>query len=257
MKKTILILLIALFISIQGVDAQDVGSAAPAFTVDLLGGGEFSLEEQSGKVVLIFFFGNGCPFCVSSSPQVQSLYDEFMSNENFVAVGLDTWDGSSNETSVAGFKESSGLSFPLAIKAGSVSTDFGIGYDKLAVIDQDGILRHKGTAAAGNDAENVRSVINGLFGVTSAADEIARNRFASVYPNPSNDVVNFSFGEPASEQAKLFIYDIAGKERRAEMLDLNDSNGIISYDISDLKQGSYIYKLQLDEGIQTGTLIKR
>ncbi|MEJ2053006.1 MAG: redoxin domain-containing protein [Calditrichaceae bacterium] len=34
-----------------------VGDKAPDFTLDKLGGGEFTLSDYSGKVIFIFWFG--------------------------------------------------------------------------------------------------------------------------------------------------------------------------------------------------------
>jgi hypothetical protein len=79
-----------------------------------------------------------------------------------ITVGLDTWNSSSNSESVSGF-QSFGVTFPLAIGAGSVSSAFGISYDRLVVVDQEGVIRHKGSTAAVNDAAGVSSIIDGLF----------------------------------------------------------------------------------------------
>ncbi len=40
-------------------DPADVGGTAPGFTLESLDGSQVKLEDFSGKVVLLFFFGDG------------------------------------------------------------------------------------------------------------------------------------------------------------------------------------------------------
>jgi len=256
MKKANLFLVLSLITSISTVNAQTVGTAAPDFTVDLLEGGQFTLSEQAGKVVLLYFFGNGCPFCVSAGPQVESVYTNFKSNDNFAAVGLDTWGGS-NETSVGGFKSASGVSFPLGMEAKEVETSFNITYDRLAVIDQQGVLQHKGNTAAGNDIATVTAVINDLFETTSARNDIASVSLATVFPNPAGEKIQFTLNSKDASSVSLYIYDLTGKEKKKETFDSMGSHSTLSYDISDLKAGAYIYKLKFNDQFQAGTLIIR
>jgi len=140
--------------------APEVGDPAPDFTVDLLDDGKFTLSEHEGKVVAVFLFGNTCPYCIASGPSIESsLYQEFMDDPNFVMIGVDTWDGSSNETSVSGFRNSTGITFPLALKAGHVASTYGTTYDRLLVINAEGTLVHKGVAPTSSDLGNAIQVV--------------------------------------------------------------------------------------------------
>jgi peroxiredoxin len=150
-------LAMAFSITLQG---QVEGNDAPDFEVNLLDGGTFNLSDQSGKVVLIFLFGNTCPPCLAAGPNIESSLNQvFTDDPNFTAVGLDTWDGSSNTASVTGFRSRTGITFPLAIKAGHVAATYSTTYDRLMVIDHNGVLVHKGIINAANDINNAKAAI--------------------------------------------------------------------------------------------------
>jgi hypothetical protein len=117
----------------------------------------------------VFTFGNTCPSCIAIGPEVeQNIHQAFKDNPDFVIVGLDTWDTSSSTASVTGFKNSTGITFPLAIKASSVAALYQTTYDRLLVIDKNGILRHKGGVVVSNDLNNALEIIQ-----TRLEEEIA------------------------------------------------------------------------------------
>ncbi|MDA3821387.1 MAG: redoxin domain-containing protein [Bacteroidales bacterium] len=163
MKKNIFFSL-AFFMALSlNINAQDPGTDAPDFTADLLGDLDFTLSDHSGKVVMLFFFGNSCPYCYTSGPKVQEVYTSYVDSSDFVTLGLDTWDSSSSSETVAAFQSTAGVSFPLAIKAGFVASAYQTSYDRLIVIDQQGVIRHKGTTAAVNDASTASAIISELL----------------------------------------------------------------------------------------------
>lgn len=66
---------------------ERIGSAAPALpSVDWLGDAQ-SLEALRGRVVLIRFFTNTCPFCRTSAPALAKLDDKFR-DEGLSVLGL-------------------------------------------------------------------------------------------------------------------------------------------------------------------------
>lgn len=252
-KRTIgsLYLWVVVIISVGMVNlqAQTVGNAAPDFELNLLGGGTFKLSEQEGKVVFIFLFGNTCGPCQSVAPKVESeIYQEFKNNEAFVAIGMDTWDFSSDATSVQGFKNVTGVTFPLAIKAGSVETDYSTSHDRLMVVDKEGILVHKGQVAASNDIGNVKDVITASLtatGIRRSADATGLN----IYPHPASDLVTFDSEEGVSD---IRIYNVTGKlvlEMRPE-----SAGNSLTLHVGHLEQGIYFYSLESGDHQYTGKL---
>ena len=258
MKKVVLFSFI-IFLAFSGkiYSQTSVGDKAPDFTVELLGGEEFTLSDNTGKVVLIFFFGNGCPFCVSSGPKVQELYELYEDDDEFIAVGLDTWNSSSNENSVTNFQTNSTVMFPLGLMAGDVSNAFSSTYDRLAVIDKSGYLRHKGGSAAGNDTETASAVISSYLAIIASVDDISQENKLSVYPNPASDLVYFRTGIFDGNQAEVNLYDISGKIRRSEFIESSSLLEDFAMDVSDLDSGVYFYKLKTDKIVNTGSIVIR
>ena len=173
MKNLLTIVTALLVAGTMPLFGQKEGDPAPDFMVELQGGGTFKLSAHEGKVVFVFLFGNTCPSCVSAGADVEtSIYQVFKEDTaNFTAIGLDTWDTSSNETSVSGFKKKTGISFPLGLKAGDIAANYENTYDRLMVIDRQGILIHKGALVARNDIDNAVEAINLSLTVTGLDTE--------------------------------------------------------------------------------------
>ncbi len=138
------------------------GEAAPDFTYSSLEGGQFTLSDQQGKVVYMFFFGANCPHCRDNGPVTENtIYREFEGNEDFIAVGLDTWNTSA--ASVQNFKEITGISYSLLLNARESLVDYygnASSYDRSVVIAKDGTIAYQGTQFVNKDADDVVDVIN-------------------------------------------------------------------------------------------------
>jgi thiol-disulfide isomerase/thioredoxin len=65
-------------IALPGEGRELIGTAAPAWCPDgWLVGKAMKLEDLRGKVVLIRFFTNTCPFCAASMPALQTLHERY------------------------------------------------------------------------------------------------------------------------------------------------------------------------------------
>lgn len=253
--KTGILTFLLIFLIPQGfVSGQNVGETAPDFTVSLSGGGDFTLSNHQGKVVMIFFFGNGCPYCISSGPEVQGIYNTYKNDADFVAVGLDTWNASSSEETVSGFREETGLTFPLALSAGSVEGAYSTTYDRLAVVDQEGVLRHKGTVAAINDIENTSDVISGLLNETGVPGQ-AVTKDIQVFPNPAYGNVHFFSDRQTGGPFSIQIYDGAGNQVYNQPRGKRETGDAIVVDLHGLNGGLYLYRYQDGAGTETGKFI--
>ena len=144
------ILTLILFFVLAGyssIYSQNVGEAAPNFTLTTVNGSEFKLSDNKGKVVFLFLFGNSCPHCLSNGNNTETgIYSAYKSNEGFVALGIDTWDG--NKSAVESFVSKTGITYPVALNGSGVQSAYSTTYDRMIVIDREGIIRYKSTANA-------------------------------------------------------------------------------------------------------------
>lgn len=169
---TLLLLLCLSFTSCSGDDSDSNdttntppvsnGSKAPDFTLNSSDGKQVKLTDYSGKVVLLFFFGNTCPSCKAAAPSIESkLATPYAKNSNYQIIGLDQWDG--NLASVQSFKSTTGVSFPLLLTASSVAASYKTTFDRLVVIDKTGNIAFSGTKGAASDADAAKAVVDQLL----------------------------------------------------------------------------------------------
>lgn len=252
MKKVFTIVLIAFISGIISIYGQQQGEAGPDFEVELLDGSTFILSEQGGKVVLVFLFGNTCPSCLGAGPSVEAeIYQEFKENENFTAIGLDTWNNTSNNNSVSGFQSTTGITFPLALKAGSVASAYETTYDRLMVIDQEGVLVHKGKIGASNDISNaVHAIMESL--TVAASGEHPEESLLNLYPNPVSDRLYINSRKRISG---INFYDMSGK--LVERFDYPDGTGSsgTSINLEHFVEGIYFYSIETSGSVRTGKLV--
>lgn len=140
----------------------DTATKAPDFSLTSSDGNQVKLSDFTGKVVVVFFFGNSCPSCKAAAPSIQSkLAAPYSSNSNYQILGLDQWDG--NSASVQSFKTATGVSFPLLLTASSVAANYKTTYDRLVVIDKSGNIVFSGKQGASSDVEAVKAKVNELL----------------------------------------------------------------------------------------------
>lgn len=133
---------------------------APGFTLNNDDGSPVSLTDFEGKPLVIFFFGNTCPLCISSAPSIESMITQSFSGDVMAIIGIDTWDG--NQASVVNFRSRTGVTFDLLLKGSSIASDYGTTYDRLVVVDGDGKIAFKGSSGASNDITKVVNLLTEL-----------------------------------------------------------------------------------------------
>lgn len=116
------------------------GDAAANFTLASLGGGEFTLADHLGKVVVVDFWATWCPPCVAGLPVVSAVTKELESKGVvFIAVDLDE-----PAAKVQSFMDKKNWDFPVALDpGGKTATAYGVtGIPHSLVIDKKGVIRH-------------------------------------------------------------------------------------------------------------------
>ncbi len=254
---TLLAIMVFMFCTAPFALSQDIGSNAPDFTLKSLDDDNFKLSDHTGKVIMVYFLGNGCPYCKSAGPKIQSdIYEKYKDNDNFVAVGVDTWDDTSTKENLTDFKEVSKLTFTLLLKGKSVSQEYGTTYDRLMVISKEGKIAYKKNTAAINTIEEVYEAIGEELSVVTSIDNGSDREQLSIYPNPFSDKLTINFSVQKNAEIKLFLYDITGKTVKT-IFDGNLDTGNYSFQVfrDNLKAGVYFVGIQINESIASSKVI--
>jgi len=117
------------------------GFSAPDFTLDILGGGQVTLSELRGKVVVINLWASWCPPCRAEMPAIEKVYRAY-ADRGVVVLGVNTtYQGS--EPDAAAFVRKYSLTFPIPLdRDGSVSQRYALrGLPTTFFIDRKGIIR--------------------------------------------------------------------------------------------------------------------
>ncbi len=244
MKTIFTFLFLVSILCVSKSFAQKQGETAPNFSLSQLSGGEFNLSDYSGKVVFIFWLGYDCPFCKSAAPSIQSqIINDFSGNNNFVAIGIDTWNGSSS--AVNSFKSQTGLNVNYLLQGSSVAQSYSTTYDRLSVIDKKGILVYKGAVAAGGDIGNAKTAISAALSVATSVNMLPANLSSfDNYPNPFSNSSTIRFSLKKAGNVQLDLYNFQGKHVR-QIVNKNYPEGEqqVSFNRDELSSGVYFLRM--------------
>lgn len=116
------------------------GSQAPNFTLPLMNGGEVSLADYKGKVVLLNIWATWCNPCREEMPSMEQLYQNMKGKPfEILAASIDT-RGSKD---VEPFVKKLGLTFPVLLDSDKKVNNMyqATGVPETFIIDKNGIVR--------------------------------------------------------------------------------------------------------------------
>ncbi len=126
-----------------------VGKPAPIFSMPLLGGGEFHLEDYAGRPLVINFWASWCPPCRNESPGFERMWRKYQ-GAGIQFVGVDIQD---TERDAAEYIQEFGLTFPNGRDPdGAITVDYGvIGLPVTFFVGADGVVRGRWVGAVPED----------------------------------------------------------------------------------------------------------
>ena len=160
---TILVLFLASVIAIQLFRPDgpvEVGREAPNFTLRDLDGGDVSLKEYRGKIVILDFWATWCGPCRMTMPIIDSLQEEYSGKVSVLAVNLQD-----PKSAVREYVLNQGLhSTVLLDEDGSVGRQYNTSYIPMQlIIDKNGIVRYIMTGVPSGMRSIMRVEINKLL----------------------------------------------------------------------------------------------
>lgn len=134
--------------------------AAPDFRLERLEGGEVSLSDYQGEVVLMEFWATWCGPCRYSTPSLEAIYRKY--RDRGVAVLL--INQQETPEAIRTWAERRFTATILLDQDGTVARRYGVsGIPQLFVVDQDGRLLYRRHGYRGGLERDLRHVLNGLL----------------------------------------------------------------------------------------------
>jgi thiol-disulfide isomerase/thioredoxin len=129
-------------------EKDEIGYAAPNFTVELVSGETVKLSDLRGKVVFINFWATWCGPCVNEMPDIQKLADAFPDDLVVLAINC-----SEKKDKIEKFVSDNGYTFNVGLDekgkiSGKYPTSKSIPYT--VIVDADGIIAATHIGASGD-----------------------------------------------------------------------------------------------------------
>jgi peroxiredoxin len=153
------------------IDAVQLGSPAPEFTVTDLDGQEVTLDDYEGKVLLLNVWATWCAPCREEMPSMQALYESFDDRDfEILAISIDTEEGEPDAGGrgggdVRGFADDFGLTFPiLRNPSGDIQTLYlTTGVPESFIVGRDGLIYKRLAGPTDWNADQHRTLIERLI----------------------------------------------------------------------------------------------
>ncbi|MBI4937275.1 MAG: TlpA family protein disulfide reductase [Nitrosomonadales bacterium] len=140
-----LALLLGSMLLVQGCNKEaatpiTAKEAAPDFSIELFGGGNFRLSDHKGKAVVINFFASWCVSCGEETPIIEKVAHQYSPQKvAFLAIAVDD-----TEKKAKAFLQKTGLTIPAGLdKTGKIKDDYGLyGMPTTFFISKEGKINH-------------------------------------------------------------------------------------------------------------------
>lgn len=215
-------------------------------------------DLDAGNAVIIEFFMQSCGSCVTAGDKLEAmkadLLAEFPGKIKSYAIG---YTNTYNCLSNANWVSSNGYtSIPMDSGEAQVAYYGGMGMPTIVVLGGGSTHAVLGTPYDGfvtsdtaKMAADIRSFLNPAAGVNCIKTDIQPLQF---YPNPSNDLLNFSGNFKENSALKIDIIDLAGKQVATPLNEKTNAGYFKkSFSTSSLPNGSYLIRIKTNDNIST------
>ncbi len=134
---------------------------APIFSVSTLSGGNFTLTDQQGKVVLLDFMSLDCAPCEELMPKLVVISEEF--NESLVILSVNVFLNE-NASELQNYKDNHNATWDFAFDTVGLATAYAVvTLPKTVIIDSEGYITYteSGFSADSNLREKIQDTIEG------------------------------------------------------------------------------------------------
>jgi hypothetical protein len=114
--------------------------------------------------------------------------------------------------------------------------------------------RYKVRDLSGNESDEYVRIIKVLPEGPAGVNDVTNiDRLMSVYPNPSNGLVNMRLADVQSEDVKVVVMDIMGKELMHKTIKANDLQ-VQELDLTKQAKGIYFLRIQTGDQVYSKKL---
>jgi peroxiredoxin len=145
------------------------GPKAPDFTLKTLSGGQITLSELKGKVVLVDFWSTTCDPCLAEMPELVKLYEE-RKEKGFEILAV-TIDGPETAAKVPATVKKNKMIFPILLDEDTEAMDRFNPKGELpftAVIDKNGFIVLKRAGYQPGDKASWKALVDAVDGALAA-----------------------------------------------------------------------------------------
>ena len=141
------------------VELDVEAEAAPGFSMSLMGGGELSLADLQGKLVMLDFWASWCPPCRDEAPVLAQIYGEYR-DKGVEFVGVNLWDQAGDAEL---FVQQEGHQYPNGVdEGGKIAISYGVrGIPEKFFLSRDGLIVRKFSGPM--DVEKLRGILDTML----------------------------------------------------------------------------------------------
>ena len=171
LKVLTVVVAVATFPTLGAAPAQD--TPAPQIALANMAGGQWSLSQMRGKVVVVNFFATWCPPCRAETPALIAA-DKRYSPKGVVFIGVDDRE---DAALVEAFVKSKGIRYPIVLDHdGAASKTYDVrAIPTTYIVDRNGVIRYRQVDQL--DVATLDGALNAVLAGLPVPESVAARKF--------------------------------------------------------------------------------